>query len=81
MLEWSFHIDFNTYMLHKNNLNTHLETVEKVVKTPCNNHIVVQRHKERNQTGGDSDAPQPGVYGIPDPQGAQPHFLTDSQFD
>lgn len=60
---------------------THPETIEEVEEHPRDDDVVVEGHEQRHNAGGDADAAQPGVDGVPDPQGAQSHSLADAQFD
>lgn len=60
---------------------THPDTVEEIEQHPGDDDVVVERHKQRDNTAGDADTAQPGVDGVPHAQGAQSHLLPDGHLD
>lgn len=66
------------YLIEKNQ-ETNLKRVEKVEENPGNDDVVVQGNEEGDGAGGDADASQPGVDGVPHPQRAEPHLLANAQ--
>lgn len=70
---WGQRLDINRLI--------YLETIEKVIKTPRNDNIVIERYEKRNNTGGDPDATQPGVDGVPDTEGSESHLLPDAELN
>lgn len=49
----------------RSSIYTHCEAVEEVVEAPRDDDVVVESHKERDNAGGDADAPQPGMDLVP----------------
>lgn len=62
-------------------LSTHPKTVEEIEEHPRDNHVVVERHKQRDNARRDADAAQPRMYGIPHTQCTQPHTLPHAELD
>ena len=56
---------------------THLK---EVIETPGNDRVVVKRHVERDDGGGDADSAEIGRNLSPDADGAFAESLADGQF-
>lgn len=61
--------------------NTYPKTVKQVIKTPCDNHVVIECDEKRNQTTGNSNTSQPWMDGVPDTQRPQAHLLANPQLN